>query len=66
MMNFGLESLLRMAASAGPPQREQEKDFEKGKWPFGSQAARNSRNAKMRETTLLNRLAPCNPTLRSS
>ncbi|ETK76108.1 hypothetical protein L915_17413 [Phytophthora nicotianae] len=55
-----------MAASAGPPQREQEKDFEKGKWPFGSQAARNSRNAKMRETTLLNRLAPCNPTLRSS
>ncbi|ETI35840.1 hypothetical protein F443_17888 [Phytophthora nicotianae P1569] len=32
-----MESLLRMAASAGPPQREQEKDFEKGKWPFGSQ-----------------------------
>ncbi|EEY53490.1 uncharacterized protein PITG_07148 [Phytophthora infestans T30-4] len=26
-----------MAASGGPPQREQEKDFEKGKWPFGGE-----------------------------
>ncbi|KAF1788048.1 hypothetical protein GQ600_26036 [Phytophthora cactorum] len=32
-MNYTMDSLLRMAASAGPPQREQKKDFEKGKWP---------------------------------
>ncbi|KAG2831177.1 hypothetical protein PC118_g2617 [Phytophthora cactorum] len=32
-----MDSLLRMAASAGPPQREQKKDFEKGKWPFGGE-----------------------------